>query len=144
VQKTVSVLSDPVSGVTNPHQIPGSVQRYQIVVTNTGPGTVDASTLVIVDPVPTGATAYVSTAAGNPVQFIDGSVPSNLAFSYPANVGYSSQPGGAPPYNYVPVPDANGYDANVTAIRIAPTGTLAGASGGAQPSFTIEFRARVP
>jgi hypothetical protein len=44
----------------------------------------------------------------------------------------------------VPVPDANGFDANVTAVRIAPTGTLAAAAGASQPSFTIEFRVRVP
>jgi len=144
VQKTVSVVSDPVSGSTNPHQIPGSVHRYRVAVTNTGPGTVDASTLVIVDPVPSGTALYVSTAAGNPVAFIDGSVPSNLSFSYAANVSYSNVPGGGAPYSYVPVPDANGVDANVTAVRIAPTGTLAAASGGAEPSFTIEFRIRVP
>jgi uncharacterized repeat protein (TIGR01451 family) len=120
------------------------VQRYQIAVTNTGPGTVDASTLVIVDPVPSGATMYVSTAAGNPVLFVDGGVPSNLSFNYAANVSYSNLPGGAAPYTYVPVPDANGFDANVTAVRIAPTGTMAAASGASQPSFTIEFRVRVP
>ncbi len=144
VQKTVAVLTDPVRGSTNPHQIPGSVQSYQIAVTNTGPGTVDASTLVIVDPVPAGAAMYVSTAAGNPVQFINGSVPSNLSFNYATNVTYSNQPGGVAPYTYVPVPDANGFDANVTAVRIAPTGTLAAASGASQPSFTVEFRVRVP
>jgi uncharacterized repeat protein (TIGR01451 family) len=144
VQKTVAVLTDPVRGSTNPHQIPGSVQRYQIAVTNTGTGTVDASTLVIVDPVPAGAAMYVSTAAGNPVQFIDGSVPSNLSFSYAANVSYSNLPGGAAPYSYVPVPDANGFDANVTAVRVAPTGTLAAAAGASQPSFAVEFRVRVP
>ena len=87
---------------------------------------------------------YVSTAAGNPVQFINGSVPSNLSFNYATNVTYSNQPGGVAPYTYVPVPDANGFDANVTAVRIAPTGTLAAASGASQPSFTVEFRVRVP
>ena len=144
VQKTVAVLTDPVRGSTNPHQIPGSVQRYQVAVTNTGTGTVDASTLVIVDPIPSGAAMYVSTAAGTPVVFVDGSVASNLSFNYAANVSYSNQPGGVAPFTYVPVPDANGFDANVTAVRIGPTGTLAGASGASQPSFTVEFRVRVP
>ncbi len=144
VQKTVTVLDDPVNGTNNPKQIPGSTQRYRVVVTNTGPGTVDASTLVIVDPVPAGAALFVATASGDPVQFVDGAVPSNLTFNYAANVTYTNRPGGAAPFNYVPVPDANGFDANVTALRVAPAGTLAAASGGAEPSFSILFRVRVP
>jgi uncharacterized repeat protein (TIGR01451 family) len=144
VQKTVEVLDDPVNGTTNPKQIPGSTQRYRIVVTNTGSGPVDASTLVIVDRIPPGAATFVSTAAGDPVQFVDGAAPSNLTFDYAADVSYTNQPGGAPPFSYAPVPDANGFDANVTAVRVAPGGALAGAGGGAQPSFTILFRLRVP
>jgi uncharacterized repeat protein (TIGR01451 family) len=120
------------------------VQRYRITVTNTGPGTVDASTLVIVDPVPAGAQLYVATGGGNPVQFIDGPVASNLTFNYATNVTYSNQPGGGPPFSYLPVPNANGFDANVKGFRVAPSGTLAGASGASQPSFSVEFRVRVP
>jgi uncharacterized repeat protein (TIGR01451 family) len=120
------------------------VQRYRVTVTNTGPGTVDASTLVIADVLPGGTALFVATAGGDPVQFIDGPVASNLSFNYATNVSFSNQPGGAPPYNYVPVADPGGFDANVTALRVAPTGVLAGASGGAQPSFSVEFRIRVP
>jgi uncharacterized repeat protein (TIGR01451 family) len=144
VQKTVAVQSGPVNGTTNPKRIPGSTQRYEVNVTNTGPGTVDASTLVIVDPVPSGAALYVATASGDPVQFVDGAVSSNLTFTYAANVSYSNRPGGAPPFDYVPTPDANGFDPSVTALRVAPSGTLAGASGGAQPSFKIVFRLCLP
>jgi hypothetical protein len=144
VQKTVAVQSDPVNGTTNPKRIPGSTQRYEVNVTDTGPDTVDASTLVIVDPVPSGAALYVATASGDPVQFVDGAVSSNLTFTYVANVSYSNRPGGAPPFDYVPTPDANGFDPSVTALRVAPSGTLAGASGGAQPSFKIVFRLCLP
>ena len=38
VTKTVDVLSDPVNGAVNPRQIPGSLQRYRVTVTNTGSG----------------------------------------------------------------------------------------------------------
>jgi hypothetical protein len=86
---------------------------------------------------------YVSTALGNPVDFIDGSPLSGLAYNYAANVGYSNQPGGAGPYNYVPVPDAAGYDAAVTAVQIAPSGTMSGSSVAGQPAFTVRFRVRV-
>ena len=144
VQKTVAVLIDPVNGAVNPRQIPGSVQSYRITVRNTGPGTVDASTLVIVDPVPPGAELFVATGGGDPVRFVDGPVASNLVFSYATDVTYSNQPGGGPPFNYPPAPNPSGFDANVTGFRVAPSGVLAGASGGNEPSFSVEFRVRVP
>jgi uncharacterized repeat protein (TIGR01451 family) len=143
VQKTVAVLTDPINGATNPLQIPGSVQRYTVRVTNTGPGTVDASTLVIVDAVPPQA-ALVVGGPGNPVVFANGPVASGLSFNYAADVTYTSQPGATPPFNYTPMPDANGTDVNVTGVRIAPTGAMAGASGAGEPSFSVEFRVRVP
>jgi uncharacterized repeat protein (TIGR01451 family) len=143
VQKTVDVLSDPFNATINPKRIPGSVQRYVIAVANSGPGTVDASTLVLTDVVPSGTTMYVSTVAGNPVEFIDGAISSGLVFNYASNVSYSDQPGGVAPFTYAPLPDANGFDAAVTALRVAPTGVMAGATGPGQPSFTVRFQVRV-
>ncbi len=142
VTKTVDVLSDPVNGAVNPHQIPGSVQRYRVTVANTGSGAVDASTLVIADVVPANADLVVAGPSGA-VQFFDGATPSGLAFDYAANVTYSSRLGGAPPYDYAPTPDANGVDPNVTAVRIAPSGAMLGADGGSDPSFSVEYLIRV-
>jgi hypothetical protein len=36
LQKTVTVLCDPVNGVTNPKNIPGALVQYSIIATNTG------------------------------------------------------------------------------------------------------------
>jgi uncharacterized repeat protein (TIGR01451 family) len=143
VTKTVDVLSDPVNGAVNPRQIPGSLQLYRVTVANTGPGSVDSSTLVIADIVPAGTELFVATTGGDPVALIDGATPSNLAFSYASDVTFSNRLGGAPPYDYVPLPNADGVDPNVTALRIAPTGAMPGASGANEPSFSVEFRARV-
>jgi hypothetical protein len=85
----------------------------------------------------------VSSAAGPPVELIDGAPASGLVYAYPANVGFSNQPGGGPPYSYVPVPDANGVDANVTGLRVAPGGTMPAAGAAGSPSFTVRFRVRV-
>jgi uncharacterized repeat protein (TIGR01451 family) len=144
VQKVSQVLSDPINLATNPKRIPQSVTRYSITVTNQGPGAVDASSLVITDPVPASTAVYVSTASGDPVEFIDGTTASGLAFSYATNVSYSNQPGGGTPFSYVPTPDASGFDAAVTGIRIAPSGVMNAAAGGNTPSFTVRFRVRVP
>jgi hypothetical protein len=112
-------------------------------VTNTGVGSVDASTLVLADVVPANAELLVAGAGGDPVQFVDGATPSGLTFSYPTHVTYSNQPGGAPPYSYVPTANGNGVDPNVTALRVAPSGAMSAAAGANQPSFTVEFRVRV-
>jgi len=145
ITKTVDVLSDPVSGAVNPKQVPGSFQRYRVTVTNTGVGSVDASTLVIADVVPADTELFVSSGGGPPVQFFDGSTPSGLTFSYPTSVTYSNQPGGAAPYSYTPTANGNGVDPNVTNLRINPKGTFAGdpTPGTPSPSCTASFRVRI-
>ena len=45
-------------------------------------------------------------------------------------------------FTYTPAPDANGYDTNVTAVRINPKGSFNGAGGG-DPFFELRFQARV-
>ncbi len=141
VQKTSEVLSDPLNGTTLPRRIPGSVQRYTITVTNTGPGPVDASSLVVTDGIPANTALFVGGAS--PVEFIDGAAPSGLLFNYATDVRFSNQPGGGAPYSYVPAPDAAGFDPAVTGLRIAPSGVLAPAAGASQPSFSLRFSVRV-
>jgi uncharacterized repeat protein (TIGR01451 family) len=144
VAKVSRVLSDPVNGTTNPKRIPGSIVEYSITVTNNGPGIVDASSLAITDPVPANTQLYVSTAAGSPVEFVNGTPASGLGFSYAANVSYSSQAGGGAPYSYTPVPDAAGFDAAARGLRIVPSGAMNAASAAGSPSFTVRFRVRIP
>jgi uncharacterized repeat protein (TIGR01451 family) len=141
VTKTLDAISDPVNGSAGPLQIPGSITRYRVSVANSGPGTVDASTLVIADVLAAGAELVV--AGGPAVQFTDGPVPSGLGFDFATDVTFSSQPGGGAPYNYTPVANGNGVDPAVTGLRIAPSGAMAAASGANEPSFSVEFRVRV-
>ncbi|MGH8316071.1 MAG: hypothetical protein ACRETU_13070, partial [Steroidobacterales bacterium] len=58
-------------------------------------------------------------------------------------ITYSNQPGGGAPFNYTPVPDANGFDPNVRGLRIAPTGVMNAAAGVVTPQFTVQFRVRI-
>jgi len=92
------------------------------------PANAAAGGWALTDVVPAGTSLYVSGALG---------------FSYAGNVSYANRPGGVAPSNYVPISDSNGFDAAVIALRVAPTGTMAGASAGSQPAFTIRFRVRV-
>jgi uncharacterized repeat protein (TIGR01451 family) len=143
ISKISEVLSDPVNGTSNPKRIPLSVVRYTITVTNTGPGAVDANSLIVTDVIPADAAMFVDGSGGNPVEFIDGSTSSGLTFNYASNVTYSSAPGGGVPFTYAPTSNANGVDLGVTGVRIAPTGTMPGASGVNQPSFVVRFRVKV-
>jgi len=138
ISKLSSIVSDPVNGTTNPKMIPGAVVEYAITVRNVGAGTVDASSIVLLDVMP----AEMAFAVGTPVTFTNGTTTSGLnTFNAATMVTYSQASGGAAPYTYTPT---GTYDANVRGIRIAPTGTMAAAtSATAQPSFTIRFRAQV-
>ncbi len=44
---------------------------------------------------------------------------------------------------YTPVADADGYDANVTNIRINPKGVMRASNGSDHPTFTLRFQVRV-
>jgi uncharacterized repeat protein (TIGR01451 family) len=141
ILKTSTVLSDPVNNTTNPKRIPLAIVRYDIVTTNSGPGTVDANTFVITDPIPANTSLYVATTSGDPVVFLNGAPVSGLTFNYATNVTYSNV-GVAGPWTYAPVPNPDGFDAAVRALRIAPGGTM-NAVGGGSPTFTIQFRVRL-
>jgi len=147
--KTVTVLRDPVNGTSNPKGIPGAEALYTIVVTNTGAGGVDPDSLVLSDAVPANTALFVGNQGGSPpgpVTFADSA--SGLTFTFTAlnaaadDLEFSSNNGGS--WAYTPSPDASGYDAAVTNIRIRPKGRMAGWSGaGPYPSFTLTFKVRL-
>jgi hypothetical protein len=139
VLKSSTVLTAPHAGA--PKRIPLSVVQYDITVMNSGPGTVDANTLIITDPVPADSAMYVSTTSGDPVVFVNGGTASGLTFNYATNVSYSST-GGSGPWTYTPSPDVDGFDPAVRAVHIAPGGVMS-AAGAGNPSFTIRFRVRI-
>lgn len=148
VVKSSSVISDPFNNTTNPKRVPGAVVEYSILLSNTGRGSPDSGKVIVTDVVPTNTIMCVSTTCTggvNPaVRFTNGTPSSALTFTYSSHVTYSNQVGGGAPYTYTPVPDVNGYDANVTGFRVAPAGMMALSSGSSpHPSFTLNFRVKV-
>jgi trimeric autotransporter adhesin len=143
IQKISEVIADPVNSGTNPKRIPGSVQRYTLTITNTGPGTIDASSLVITDPLPADVELCIAPACGGVIAFANGATPSGLTFNYATNVSYSSTGSGGAPFGYSPSAAPDGYDASIRGIRITPTGAMNGTTGGSNPSFTLRFFVRV-
>ncbi len=114
---------------------PGSDVAYTLTVTNSGGSPVDLSTLVLTDVLPANMTFYngdynAASPGMGPFELTAGTSGVTLPASGRA---YSSNNGAT--YVYTP---AAGYDANVDALRLTLTGSMA-----ANSSFTIRFRARV-
>ena len=141
--KSVATLSDPINGTTNPKAIPTATMLYTLTVANLGLDPTDADSVEVVDRLPPEVALFVDSAGGDPITFIDGSPASGLLYDYSADVSFSSQPGGGAPYNYVPSPDASGFDAAVTGFRITPRGSFAGTGLGTAPEFEIRYRVRI-
>lgn len=114
---------------------PGSDVAYTLTVTNSGGSPVDLSSLVLTDVLPANVTFY--NGDYNPA------VPGMGPFELTAGSSGVTLPAGGRAYSnnngstYVYAPAA-GYDANVDAVRLTPSGSMA-----ANSSFTIRFRARI-
>ncbi len=149
--KTVMVYWDPINLYAAPKFIPGAQALYTLIATNSGSGSVDNNTTVIIDPIPANTALYVNDLGVNgldpavvgsgPVAFIQG-VPtsSNLTYTKATDLSFSSAgPGG--PWTAVPVADAAGCDtAGINAIRVNPKGLFAGNPVAPSPSFNLVFR----
>lgn len=145
--KTVSVISDPVNGTTNPKNIPGAQVLYTITISNTGLGTVNPDVMTISDAISPDLELYVG-AAGGPVTFTDGTISSNLSYTFTSlsnatdDIMFSNDGGSS--FTYTPVPNGAGYDPAVTNVRINPKGKMAAWSGsGSYPSYSLGLKARI-
>jgi uncharacterized repeat protein (TIGR01451 family) len=136
------VYSDPVNGTINPKNIPGSEVLYTLIVTNSGAGTVDNNTLVIVDPIPANTELFTGNLSGGaPLVFTNGAPSSGLTCTFTALNNFAdcvdfSNNGGAT-WNYVP---NGGFDPAVTHIRFIPAGAMNGdaVAGSPSPNFSLQ------
>lgn len=144
------LVSDPYNGTTNPKAIPGAVLLYSLNVSNGSAGYPDSDSVAVVQSVPPETSLYVADLGGagsGPVVFAQGTPSSGLSYSYTSlssgtdNLAFSDNGGAS--FTYTPVPDANGYDAAVTHVRVTPSGIFAGSGGSGSPNFTLSFRVKV-
>jgi uncharacterized repeat protein (TIGR01451 family) len=151
LQKTLLTAFDPVNGVANPKAIPGSYVDYTITASNSGAGEVDADTLAITDPLPATVSLFVGDLGlpnSGPVEFTDGAgaAASGLSLVYGGlndlfdDIEFSID---GVNWNYVPTPDADGFDAAVQHIRIQPSGTFLGTTTPTPTTFDLRIRVRV-
>jgi len=150
IVKSALTTSDPVNGTSSPYNIPGATVLYSLQTTNSGLGVPDTDSMLVTDAIPANTELFVNN-LGNcgPVGFIDGSAPVNSGLnctftslsSTTDDLEFSSDNGAT--WTYTPVPDANGYDANVTNIRVNPKGVMRASDGTNHPTFTLRFQVRV-
>jgi trimeric autotransporter adhesin len=148
VTTSSQTITDGVS-FANPKSIPSAVIDYTTQVANRSVLPLLPDALVVTNPVPQQLILYVGDIAGpgsGPVLFAQGTRSSQLicVFSGIADgsdcLEFSNNNGAS--FNYQPVPDADGYDAAVTHIRIRPQGLMAPAL--LQPSsFVLRYRMKV-
>ncbi len=140
--KTVATESDPVNGTSSPQPIPGAWQRYTLLVTNSGAGSVDNNTLLITDPIPANTSLFVDDLGdGSPVLFADPDGDSGFVAPQPFTLSYSNK-SDCSDYNYTPI-STGGFDANVCRLRVQMNGSFAGAAGTVVPDFSLTFRVRL-
>ncbi len=140
--KTVSVISDPFNLATNPKNIPGAEVLYTLRVTNTGLVSAGVDSIVIIDPMPANTELFVGdlgVTGSGPIAFVQGTPGSGLTWKADDATFSKSD---CSTFGYAPVPAAQ-YDLAVKCIRLNPKGTLAAASGGANPFFELRFRVRL-
>lgn len=151
LQKTLLTVFDPVNGTTNPKAIPGSYVDYTITASNTGPGPVDADSLVVTDPLPSTVSLFVGDlgpAGSGPVEFTDGAgaASSGLSVVYGGlsdlgdDIEFSTD---GLNWNYIPTPDADGFDALARYVRIRPSGSFQGTATATPTTFGLRMRVRV-
>ena len=150
LSKSATVFEDPVNGLANPKAIPGSSVDYLISAVNSRSGSTDDSSLVILEPIPLETALFVGDfdGGGAPVAFDPGVGPSfsglDFTFSGLGNImdGLQFSANSGSTWTYVPVPDAEGFDPQITHLRVLPGGRLRGAAPGQTPAFSIGFRVR--
>lgn len=151
ITRSSQTLSDPINGIVSPKALPGAVKLNEILVSNSGPGPADDSSIIVTEALDAGALLRVIDFDGvtaGPVLFSDGVIASGMSFTFTAlgntsdDLAFSSDGGAS--FNYTPVPDASGVDPAVTHVRITPSGQFQGDSGGGAPSAMFSFKTIIP
>lgn len=125
-------------------QTPGNDVVYTISATNIGSGSADAGSVLVIDSLPAEIEYFNGDMDGagpatGPVFFSQ--TGAGLTFNPATDVAYSSaatRPATFAACTYAP---AAGYDANVRHVCVNPKGAML--SGDPDPTFAIQFRARI-
>jgi hypothetical protein len=148
ITKASTLVSDDL-GLLNPRALPGAVVDYAITVRNPNPITSPVAGEVIADTLPPNVSLRVADyglPGSGPVEFADGNLLGlglfgtglSLRWTALASTADGIEFSDGSRWDYVPVPDAAGYDPRVRAIRVTLTGSHATGT-----TFRLRFRTRI-
>lgn len=148
LQKSMTVINDPVNGTSNPKAIPGAVVEYTLEISNAGEGNTDTDSIAIIDKLAAGTDFYIGTDANvSPITLVEGNPASNLTLTFESltsttdDIEFSND--GGLTFDYEPTADTEGFDPLITDIRITPTGTMPGSDENGSPAFSIFYQVKV-
>lgn len=146
VTKTVTIERDPINETTNPLGIPGAWAVYAIEVTNNGRGSADAGTVAIGDAIDEKTSLFTGNfdGLGAPFEFTDGT--GSDASGLSLNFGSLSDGSDGVIFRNsggTSVTPSGGFDPAVASFELQFDGAMAGAVGGATPTFTIRYRVQI-
>lgn len=142
-----SIVSSPVGQGDAAQVVPGAVLDYSISVTGPTLNGSPATSFMITDVVPEHLSLFVGDldrSGAGPAVFVDND--SGLEFSFEGltsskdSVEFSND--GGKTFDYIPVADADGFDQNVTHIKLRPRGALLPVSGKYE-RFSLRYRMKV-
>jgi hypothetical protein len=147
---TVNMQDNPNTVSTNDLAIPGAVLRYNLHVTNEGNLSTNGNNMELVQTLSTDTKLYVNNLSANgPVLFSNGGGNNISGLSYnffslgdnSDNLSFSNNNGTN--YSYTPTADSEGYDSNVTHIKLIFTGSMKPKYDLGTPEFNIEYQIKV-
>ncbi|WP_417621983.1 hypothetical protein [Parasphingorhabdus sp.] len=142
-----SIAGSPAGRGDAAHAVPGAIVDFSVSVTGPTAGGSPATSFALVDMVPKHLSLFVGDLGRDgtgPALFKDND--SGLEFSFGGltdsedSVEFSSNDGKT--FDYVPVADHDGFDHNVTHIKLHPYGALLPASG-KHERFSLRYRMKV-
>lgn len=150
ITSDIIVLNDPINGTNQPKAIPNAEVRYTLDIQNPGNISTDLGSTQLTQAIDSQNMMFVNGLSGSsPIIFTDGSGLSASGLSYVFNnlnsasdsIAFSNDNGLN--FSYVPTPDADGYDENVTHFRLNLPGTFKPTLDGNTPGFQIEYQVMV-
>ncbi|MBQ0730880.1 MAG: CCXG family PEP-CTERM protein [Oleispira antarctica] len=155
---TIDIQDNPNTPNIRNKAIPGAILRYNIVVTNEGNISTNGNSMELIQTLSRDARLYVNNlsangstgeATGGPIIFTDGSANNTSGLSYnfislnSTNDSLSFSNNSGTDYNYIPTADSDGFDTNITHIKLVLSGNMKPKYNFGTPNFTIEYQVKV-
>lgn len=158
VQKTVTIVSDPLNGTNKPKAIPGAQLIYDLLIRNSGDGKTDNNSIIIQSTIPNNASLFIGNldcmglnrgTQNQAICFKDGSGAQNSGLNFTMNaindvndhVSFSIN---GTDFSYQPNLANGNYDAAIRFIRFEPKGELNGvAIPGQIPQLTFSYQLKL-